>query len=58
MYLEADVREERITKNLTAHIKFQLAEMRKQLVMTSQTVDMRIKALDSMLTPVHPHLEN
>ena len=38
--LEADVREERITKNLTNHVKLQLAEIRKQLTITSQAVDM------------------
>ena len=53
--LEADVREERITRNLTNHVKLQLAEIRKQLTLTSQAVDMTTKALDSILTP---QLEN
>ena len=53
--VEADVREERITKNLTNHVKLQLAEIRKQLAITSQAVDMTNKALDSILTP---QLEN
>ena len=56
--LEADVREERITRNLTSHVKLQLAEIRKQLALTSQAVDMTTKALDSILTPEQPQLEN
>ena len=52
---EADVREERITKNLTTHVKLQLAEIRKQLTLTSKAVDLTTKALDSILTP---QLEN
>jgi hypothetical protein len=48
--LEADAREERITRNLTTHVKLQLAEIKKQLTLTSQ-------ALDSILTPP-PQLEN
>ena len=48
---EADVREERITRNLTTHVKLQLAEIKKQLTLTSQT-------LDSILTPPNPQLEN
>ena len=53
--LEANVREERITQNLTNHVKLQLAEIRKQLTLTSQAVDMSTKALDSIL---NPQLEN
>jgi len=49
--LEADAREERITRNLTTHVKLQLAEIKKQLTLTSQ-------ALDSILTPPQPQLEN
>ena len=49
--LEADVREERITRNLTTHVKTQLAEIRKQLALTTQ-------ALDSILAPTQPQLEN
>ena len=49
--LEADTREERITRNLTTHVKLQLAEIKKQLTLTSQ-------ALDSILTPTQPQLEN
>ena len=56
--LEADVREERITRNLTTHVKLQLAEIRKQLTLTSQAVDLTTKALDSILTPSQPQLEN
>ena len=56
--LEADVREERITRNLTTHVKLQLAEIRKQLTLTSQAVNMTTKALDSILTPTQPQLEN
>ena len=52
--LEADVCEERITRNLTTHVKLQLAEIQKQLTLTSQTVNMTTKALDSILTPTHP----
>ena len=54
--LEANVREERITHNLTNHVKQQLTEIRKQLALTSQAVDMTTKASDSILTP--PQLEN
>lgn len=53
--LEANVREERITQNLTNRVKLQLAEIRKQLTLTSQAVDMSTKALDSIL---NPQLEN
>ena len=53
--LEADVREERITRNLTTHVKLQLAEIRKQLTLTSQAVDLTTKALDSILTPTQPN---
>ena len=49
--LEADVREERITRNLTTHVKQQLAEIRKQLTLTT-------KALDTILAPPQPQLEN
>ena len=56
--LEADVREERITRNLTTHVKLQLAEIRKQLTLTSQAVDLTTKALDSILTPTQTQLEN
>ena len=49
--LEADGREEKITLNLTTHVKLQLAEIKKQLTLTSQ-------ALDSILTPSLPQLEN
>ena len=56
--LEADVREERITRNLTTHVKNQLAEIRKQLTLTSQAVNMTTKALDSILAPTQPQLEN
>ena len=56
--LEADVREERITRNLTTHVKLRLAEIRKQLTLTSQAVDLTTKALDSILTPTQPQLEN
>ena len=49
--LEADSREEKITRNLTTHVKLQLAEIKKQLTLTSQ-------ALDSILTPPLPQLEN
>ena len=49
--LEADVREERITRNLTSHVKTQLAEIRKQLALTTQ-------ALDTILAPTQPQLEN
>ena len=56
--LEADVREERITRNLTTHVKQQLEEIRKQLTLTSQAVNMTTKALDSILTPSQPQLEN
>ena len=49
--LEADVREERITRNLTTHVKNQLAEIRKQLALTTQ-------ALDTILAPNQPQLEN
>ena len=56
--LEAEVREERITRNLTTHVKQQLAEIRKQITLTSQAVDMTTKALDSILTPSQPQLEN
>ena len=56
--LEADVREERITQNLTTHVKQQLAEIRKQLTLTSQAVNMTTKALDSILAPTQPQLEN
>ena len=55
---EADVREERITRNLTTHVKLRLAEIRKQLTLTSQAVDLTTKALDSILTPTQPQLEN
>ena len=56
--LEADTREERITRNLTTHVKNQLTEIRKQLALTSQAVDMTTKALDSILAPTQPQLEN
>ena len=56
--LEADVREERITRTLTSHVKLQLEEIRKQLAITSQAVNMTSKALDSILTPTQPQLEN
>ena len=56
--LEAEVREERITRNLTTHVKQQLAEIRKQLTLTSQAVNMTTKALDSILAPTQPQLEN
>ena len=56
--LEADDREERITRNLTTHVKSQLAEIRKQLALTSKAVDMTTKALDSILAPTQPQLEN
>ena len=56
--LEADVREERITRNLTTHVKNQLTEIRKQLALTSEAVNMTTKALDSILTPTQPQLEN
>ncbi len=56
--LEADAREERITLNLTTHVKQQLAEIRKQLTLTSQAVTMTTKALDSILAPTQPQLEN
>ena len=56
--LEADVREERITRNLTTHVKNQLTEIRKQLALTSQAVNMTTKALDSILAPPQPQLEN
>ena len=56
--LEADVREERITRTLTTHVKTQLEEIRKQLALTSQAVNMTTKALDSILTPTQPQLEN
>ena len=56
--LEADAREERITLNLTTHVKQQLAEIRKQLTLTSQAVTMKTKALDSILAPTQPQLEN
>ncbi len=56
--LEADAREERITLNLTTHVKQQLAEIRKQLTLTSQAVTMTTKALDSILDPTQPQLEN
>jgi hypothetical protein len=56
--LEANVREERITRNLTTHVKLQLAEIRKQLTLTSQAVDLTTKALDSILTPTLPQSEN
>ena len=49
--LEADTREERITRNLTTHVKQQLTEIKKQLTLTSQ-------ALNSILTPTLPQLEN
>ena len=49
--LEAEVREERITRNLTTHVKNQLAEIRKQLALTTQ-------ALDTILAPTQPQLEN
>ena len=56
--MEADVREERITRSLTSHVKIQLEEIRKQLTITSQAVNMTTKALDSILTPTQPQLEN
>ena len=56
--LEADVREERITQNLTTHVKLKLAEIRKQLTLTSQAVNMTTKVLDSILAPTQPQLEN
>jgi len=56
--LEADVREERISRNLTAHVKLQLAEIRKQLAVTSKAVELTSRALDSILAPEHPQLEN
>ena len=56
--LEAEVREERITRNLTTHVKLQLEEIRKQLTLTSQAVNMTTKALDSILAPTQPQLEN
>ena len=49
--MEAEVREERITHNLTNHVKLQLTEIRKQLTLTT-------KALDSILAPPQPQLEN
>ena len=56
--LEADVREERITWNLATHVKNQLVEIRKQLALTSQAVNMTTKALDSILAPTQSQLEN
>jgi hypothetical protein len=56
--LEVDVRKERITQNLTTHVKLQLAEIRKQQPFTSQSVNMTTKALDSILAPIQPQLEN
>lgn len=56
--LEANVREERITRNLTTHVKLQPEEIRKQLTLTSQAVNMTTKALDSILAPTQPQLEN
>ena len=56
--LEADVREERITRNLTSHVKLQLVEIRKQPALTSQAVNMTTKTLDSILAPTQPQLEN
>ena len=56
--LEANVREERITRNLTTHVKLQPEEIRKQLTLTSQAVNMTTKAPDSILAPTQPQLEN